>query len=83
MRKLFMFPAQAGVILILQQYIELTTDVPRTSGGDPILFKPKHLSHYQKMFPAQAGVILLEVLQEMLNVDVPRTSGGDPVIICF
>ena len=70
------FPARAGVILIVIFQIHKMAGIPRASGGDPNDWPCFRFLFW--VFPARAGVIL-RLFEIITNWGcIPRASGGDP-----
>ena len=69
-------PAQAGVIPMEVEQMQMFQSTPRASGGDPLCICK--ICHCLPVLPAQAGVIPMEVEQMQMFQSTPRASGGDP-----
>ena len=70
------FPACAGMILLVSIFCEVQMGVPRMRGDDPlrrpIRCPPKFV------FPACAGMIPSEEVERAAHGGVPRMRGDDP-----
>ena len=77
LRDLFsLFPAYAGVILLVGVGISCFHAFPRIRGGDPLVVAA--LSMGFSLFPAYAGVILHLIVVKFNRNTFPRIRGGDP-----
>ena len=73
---MIVFPAGAGVILLLFILLNPYQCFPRRCGGDPRLW---HLrTAHTSVFPAGAGVILIPGDNKFNGASFPRRCGGDP-----
>ena len=73
---MILFPAHAGVILIMPDTTYSGRTFPRTRGGDPPFFHPPKGA--KNLFPAHAGVIPRNGSVFGRGLAFPRTRGGDP-----
>ena len=79
LRDLFsLFPAYAGVILVMVHDNEKLVAFPRICGGDPQVDTRRQV--HILLFPAYAGVIPPEYNAKIGGVTFPRICGGDPHI---